>query len=167
MPQRFRGAPPPTGNLNSSGFCLGALSSCCFSGTSTPPKGALPLLLDVIMSAPQSMEEASSEDWKKNSFCAKCLKVATSKKTPENEADLEHTKRYWLREFPALGDRTRSSIVSMFTVIADGFLTGPMRKLFCTRLNIVPEETHLGGLFLIDLPVEVYNEVGICAQSLT
>ena len=127
---------------------------------------SLPLLLDIIMSAPQSMQEACSDGWKTNSFCAKCIASAAAKKTPENEADLEHTKRYWLREFPALGDRTRSSIVSMFTVIADGFLTGPIRKLFCTRLNIVPEETHLGRLILIDLPVEVYNEVGICAQSL-
>ena len=126
---------------------------------------SLPLLLDVIMSAAQTLEEANSEDWKKNSFCSKCLKAAASRKTKENEADFEHTKRYWLREFPALGDRTRSSIVSMFTVIADGFLTGPIRELYCSpRLNIVPEETHLGRLILVDLPVEVFNEVGICAQ---
>jgi hypothetical protein len=125
---------------------------------------SLPLLLDVIMSAPQSIEEANSDGWKKNSFCAKCIETATGERTQENEADLEHTIRYWLREFPALGDRTRSSIVSMFTVIADGFLTGPIRELFCTRLNIVPEETHVGRLILIDLPVEVFNEVGICAQ---
>jgi hypothetical protein len=125
---------------------------------------SLPLLLDVIMSAPQSLDEANSEEWKKNSFCAKCLNAADAIKIPENEADLEHTRRYWLREFPALGDRTRSGIVSMFTVIADGFLTGPIRKLFCTRLNIVPEETHAGRIILIDLPVEVYNEVGVCAQ---
>jgi type IV secretory pathway TraG/TraD family ATPase VirD4 len=127
---------------------------------------SLPALLDVIMSAPQSMEEARSEDWKKHSFCAKCLKAASAKRTPENEADLEHTKRYWLQEFPALGDRTRSSIVSMFTVLADCFMTGTMRELFCTRLNIVPEETHLGKVILIDLPVEVYNEVGIYAQMI-
>ena len=126
---------------------------------------SLPLLLELIMSAAQTLEEANSEDWKKNSFCSKCLKAAASRKTKENEADFEHTKRYWLREFPALGDRTRSSIVSMFTVIADGFLTGPIRELYCSpRLNIVPEETHLGRLILVDLPVEVFNEVGICAQ---
>jgi hypothetical protein len=28
----------------------------------------------------------------------------------------------------------------------------------------VPEETHAGRIILIDLPVEVYNEVGVCAQ---
>jgi type IV secretory pathway TraG/TraD family ATPase VirD4 len=116
------------------------------------------------MSGPQSRDEAASEEWKKHSFCAKCLKAASAKKTPENEADLEHTKRYWMQEFPALGERTRSSINSMFTVLADCFMTGPIRKLFCTRLNIVPEETHLGRIILIDLPVEVFNEVGACAQ---
>lgn len=125
---------------------------------------SLPLLLEVIMSAPQTLEEANSDAWKNSSFCAECIREAEAKRTEANGADLDHTKRYWLREFPALGDRTRSSIVSMFTVIADGFLTGPIRKLFCTRLNIVPEETHAGKIILIDLPVEVYNEVGVCAQ---
>lgn len=127
---------------------------------------SLPMLLDVIMSAPQSMEEADSEAWNSGSFCAECLHEAEEKRTEANAPDLDHTKRYWLREFPALGDRTRSSILSMFTVIADGFMTGPIRKLFCTHLNIVPEETHLGKIILIDLPVEVYNEVGVFAQLL-
>jgi NAD(P)-dependent dehydrogenase (short-subunit alcohol dehydrogenase family) len=125
---------------------------------------SLPMLLDLIMSAPQSLEEANSDGWKSSSFCAACLHEAEEKCTEANAPDFEHTKRYWLREFPALGDRTRSSIVSMFTVIADGFLTGPIRKLFCTRLNILPEETHAGKIILIDLPVEVFNEVGVCAQ---
>ena len=125
---------------------------------------SLPMLLDLIMSAPQSLEEAHSDAWKSGSFCAECLREAEEKTTEANAADLEHTKRYWMREFPALGDRTRSSIVSMFTVIADGFLTGPIRELFCTRLNIVPDETHVGRIILIDLPVEIYAEVGVCAQ---
>ncbi len=127
---------------------------------------SLPMLLDAVMSAPQSLEEAESETWKTGSFCAECLREAEAKRTDANGPDLDHTRRYWLREFPALGDRTRSSIVSMFTVIADGFLTSPIRQLFCERLNIVPEETHLGKIILIDLPVEVFNEVGICAQLL-
>jgi type IV secretory pathway TraG/TraD family ATPase VirD4 len=127
-------------------------------------KLSLPMILDVIMSAPQTLEEAASQAWQDASVCAKCLREADAKRDENNGPDLDHTRRFWLREFPALGDRTRSSIVSMFTVIADGFLTGPIRKLFCTRLNILPEETHCGKIIFIDLPVEVYNEVGICAQ---
>lgn len=125
---------------------------------------SLPALLDVIMSAPQSTEEADSDTWKEGSFCAKCLEEADAKRTDENGPDLDHTKRYWTREFPGLGDRTRSSIISVFTVVADGFMTGPIRKLFCTGTNIVPEETHYGRIILVDLPVEVFNEVGIFAQ---
>ena len=127
---------------------------------------SLPIIMDAIMSAPQTQAEAESEDWKKNSFLAKCLNEAEAKRTEENAPDLEHTRRYWLREFPGLGDRTRASIVSMFTVIADGFLTGPIRELFCTRLNIVPEETHAGKIIFVDLPVEIYKEVGVAAQLL-
>jgi hypothetical protein len=125
---------------------------------------SLPILLDVIMSAPQSLEEAESEGWKKSSVCAACLNAAEANRTEENGPDFDHTKRYWLREFPTLADRTRSAVVSMFTVIADGFLIGPIRKLFCTGLTTVPEETHAGKIIFVNLPVEVYNEVGVCAQ---
>lgn len=140
--------------------------SCRTIDLTTLAKGTLSLSMmrDLIMSAPQSIEEANSDGWKASSFCGECLREAEEKCTEENRPDFEHTKLYWLREFPALGDRTRSSIVSMFSVIADGFLTGPMRKLFCTRLNTVPDETHVGRIILIDLPVEVYNEVGVRAQ---
>lgn len=124
----------------------------------------LPLLLDIIMSAPQSPEEAASETWKSGSFCAECIGEADAKRTEATAPDIDHTKRYWLREFPSLGDRTRASIVSMFTVIADGFLTSPMREMFCGDLNIVPEETHVGKIILINIPAEVYNEVGVYAQ---
>jgi hypothetical protein len=127
---------------------------------------SLPVLLDIIMSAPHSWEEANSEEWKKTSFCLRCIEKANLEKTAENESDFEHTKRYWLKEFARLGDRTRSSIVSMFTVIADSFLTGPMRKLFCTRLNILPEETHTGKLIVLNCPVETFNETGMAAQML-
>jgi hypothetical protein len=127
---------------------------------------SLPVLLDIIMSAPHSREEANDEEWKKHSFCWKCIERCGIKKAPENEADFEHTKRYWLREFPSLGDRTRSSIVSMFTVSADCFLTGDMRKFFCTHLNILPEETHTGRLLLFNCPVETFNETGMAAQML-
>ncbi|SRR5579862_1075121 len=132
----------------------------------TQAKGTLSLsmLRDLIMSAPQSMEEANSDGWKSSSYCAECLCEAAAKCTEENAPDFDHTNIYWQREFPSLGDRTRSSIVSMFSVIADGFLTGPMRKLFCKGLNILPEETHVGRIILVDLPVEVYNEVGVRAQ---
>lgn len=134
----------------------------------TRGKGALslPMIMDAIMSAPQTQSEAESKTWKEKSFLASCLKAAEAKRTAENTPDLDHTRRFWLREFPSLGDRTRSSIVSMFTVLADGFLTGPIHDLFCTRLNIVPEETHAGRIIFVDLPVEVYKEVGVAAQLL-
>lgn len=124
----------------------------------------LALIRDVIMSAPLSIEETASDTWKSESFCAKCIDEATAKKAEVNAADIDHTVLYWLREFPSLGDKQRASIISMFTVIADGFLTSPMRQLFCEDLNILPEETHQGKIILINLPAEVYNEVGIMAQ---
>lgn len=126
----------------------------------------LRLLIDVIMSAAQSPEEAASDAWKSGSFCADCLQRADARRTEANAPDIDHTKLYWLREFPTLGDKQRASIVSLFTVIADGFLTSPMRQLFCEELNIVPEETHVGTVILINIPAEVYNEVGIFAQMI-
>ena len=65
----------------------------------------------------------------------------------------------------ALGDRTRSSIVSMFTVIADGFLDrANPRTLLHAPQYPAGRDAIAGKIIFVDLPVEVYNEVGVCAQ---
>ena len=50
--------------------------------------------------------------------------------------------------------------------MADCFLRGMLRKLFCTSLDFRPEDTFDGKIIIPDLPVKEHNELGQFAQVL-
>ena len=127
----------------------------------------LPSLYRIITSAPRSATEAEDEKWQSTSTCYALIEVAEAKaKEKKREADFELTRDYWLREFPGLAVDTRSVIVSTFTSMADCFLRGMLRTLFCTDLNFRPEDTFDGKIIILNLPVKEYNELGQFAQVL-
>lgn len=130
-------------------------------------RGALSLgdMYKLVTSAPLSNEQLHNENWQQNSFCHQCVEAGEAKeKTPLEQNDFELTARFWFSEFPNLAEKTRSVIVSNFTSMADGFLRGMLRELFCTTTNIVPELTHQGAILVVDLPVKKFLEVGKYAQ---
>lgn len=128
---------------------------------------SLPDIYEVITSAPQDTEEVASEKWQRNSECFACLMEANERELPEGRAEDFHlTGKYWLSEFPALAQKTRSVIVSTFTSMADGFLRYPLRELFCSTTTILPELTHEGAVIVLDLPVKAYDDIGRFAQVL-
>lgn len=127
----------------------------------------LPSLYRIITSAPRSVEESQDEKWQASSACFALLEVAKGKVTePGRLSDLELTRDFWLREFPSLAPETRSVIVSTFTSMADCFLRGLLRNLFCTDLNFTPEDTFSGKIIILNLPIKEFNELGQFAQVL-
>ena len=134
-------------------------------------RGAITLqeIYDIIISAPSSPDQIHNENWQQNSFCFACLALAKDREPdlPEGrQRDLALTASYFLEEFPALAEKTRSVIVSSFTSMADGFLRYPLRELFCSDTTIVPELTMEGMIIILDLPVKEYEEIGRFAQVL-
>jgi hypothetical protein len=122
----------------------------------------LPELFDVIRTAPQDAEETKSDAWQKESVCFTYIQKAKGRANDnaELESDYQLTAKYWLQEFPRMDNRPRSSIVSLFTTLADSFLRGTLRKLFSTETTIVPEHTTLGRIIIVDLPVKEWSELG-------
>lgn len=124
-------------------------------------------MYDVIVSAPSTPEEVASESWQNSSICWQCIREGEAKdKNPREQNDFSLAVKYWLREFPALSQRTRSIIVTNLTSMLDIFLRGALRELFCTTTNIVPELTHEGAIIVVDLPIKEFAEVGQLAQIL-
>ena len=139
----------------------------------TIAKGRLTLsdLYEVIKSAPQGHEQLDSVAWQESSFCFQCVVEGDARiesgDLPEiRRHDFELAATYWLGEFPGIAERTRSIIVASFTSMADSFLRGSLRELFCTKTNVTPEFTELGHILILDLPVKEYGEVGRFAQVL-
>jgi hypothetical protein len=128
---------------------------------------SIPDLYRLVVSAPTSIEQTRSNDWKRESFCFQCLNAADNRSlTSRQRHDLGIVVDYFLLEFPALSDKTRSVIVSTFTSMIDVLNRGVLAELFCGQTNISPEDIEQGAIILIDLPVKTYAEVGQFAQVL-
>lgn len=128
---------------------------------------SLDLIYRIIVTAPQSPEEARADVWQRSSLCYRCIVEGERKpKTPIQRADWPQLVTFWLHQFPTLSSRTRSCIVSTFNTIAEVFLRGEMRRLFGTTTNIDPEATFDGKILLLALPIKTYGEFGRLAQVL-
>ena len=132
-------------------------------------KVSVPLLSKVVASAPTSVEERSSQKWQDKSLCWRLLTEANSRDRDQWEHyDLAETVTYWMEEFCRLPPKTRSSIVSMFTSMADNFLRRPFRMLFSELSpegrHAFPELTHDGAIIIMNLPVKEFGEAGRAAQ---
>ena len=128
---------------------------------------SLDLISSIILTAPQSPEEARADSWQKTSLCFKCIEEGERRpKTPIQQADWPQVVRFWLQEFPTLSSRTRSCVVSTFTTIAEAFQRGELRRLFGGVTNITPEATFDGKILLLALPIKEFGELGRLAQVL-
>lgn len=131
---------------------------------------SVPLIHQVIMSAPLSLDETKTEEWRKKSLCYKLMGEAHTKDLDKwTGADLDSTVAFWLREYPSLAEKTRSSILSTLTTMMDNFLRRPFRQLFSEPPGddskvAFPELTHHGVVIVMNLPVKEYGDAGRAAQ---
>lgn len=128
---------------------------------------SLPSLYRVITSAPSTLPEVSTEEWQRVSVCYALIEVAEAKTAgSERTGDYEMTRDYWLREFALIASETKTAIVSMFTSMADCFLRGLMREMFCGKQTFTPEDCFKGKIIILDFPVKQYHELGVFSQVL-
>ncbi len=128
---------------------------------------SVPELYQAVISAPTSLAQRNSADWKKSSFCYQCLREGDARpKSASRAHDFSIVADYFFVEYPALSSRTRSVVVSTFTSMVDVIQRGVLAQLFCGETNITPEAIEDGAILLIDLPVKEFGEVGQFAQVL-
>ena len=129
---------------------------------------SLPLIYDVINSPPQSPEQVASDEWHKKSPCAQLLaKAAANRKlSARQEQDVSFAMKYFLRDLPSLAADTRSCVQTGLSSMANSFLRGHLRELFCTETTLTPEDCFDGRIIIVDLSVKEFNELGAFAQVL-
>ena len=131
---------------------------------------SVPLIRDAILSAPTSMDQIDLDEWKNKSLCWKLLLEGHAKKHDKwVQYDFDSTASFWLEEYPALDEKTRSNVLSTMTTMMDIFLRRPFRMLFSEppedRKKIAyPELTHKGVIIVINLPVKEFGDAGRAAQ---
>ena len=135
----------------------------------TQPRLRLRDLMRLIDSAPPSIEKAENTDWLKQSFCGqtllRCGQLAEQGHREAERIAEEHGD-YWLHRFPALGDRTRGSIVATLTGTIAGLLSGTINELLGTDTTILPDVTQEGVILVLDLSIHEFGAVGAIAQQI-
>jgi len=131
---------------------------------------SVPLIRDVILSAPRTAAEIDTDEWKEKSLCWKLLLEGHAKKLDTwVKHDFDSTASFWLEEYPGLADKTRSSILSTLTTMMDIFLRRPFHRLFSEmpddrRKIAYPELTHRGVIIVVNLPVKEFGDAGRATQ---
>ncbi len=126
---------------------------------------SIPDLYRLIITAPMSPTELRNPEWQAKSFCFQCMQAADKvNKSEQARRDYGIICDYFLIELPGLSEKTRSVIISTFTSMADLFLRGMLRDLFCGATNVTPDTVAKGKILLIDMPIKGFNEVGQIAQ---
>lgn len=126
----------------------------------------MPLLHEVITSAPRTPGEVHSRSWQESSRCYQLIEEGERRpKTASAQRDFELAARYLLRELPDMPSDTRGSVMATYSVMADVLLRGHMADLFNGDTNFIPEITFDGAIIVLDLATKVYGQAGIYVQT--
>lgn len=118
-------------------------------------------MFELIRSAPSDTAQVASPEWRSASLCYRLLEEARgASDATAQESDYREVAGYWLHQFPTMGDRTRGSIVAMFSSLAEGLMRGTLRELFCETTTLSPSDVLAGSVVVVDLPVKEWSEVG-------
>ncbi len=79
---------------------------------------------------------------------------------------LKRVRNYWLRQFIAMPEKTRGSIVTSVTAELNRFSDGILRECFTTTTDLVPEMALSGKIIIMGFPSLSYQEEGTVAQGL-
>lgn len=79
---------------------------------------------------------------------------------------LKRVRNYFLRQFIAMPEKTRGSIVTSVTAELNRFTDGILRECFTTTTDIVPEMVFNGSVIILSFPTLTYQEEGVIAQAL-
>jgi hypothetical protein len=72
---------------------------------------------------------------------------------------------YFFNEFARPGaNRQSAGILSTFTGMAQPFMGGPVKELFCTETNFIPEFSRKGAIIILNLALDEWEEIGRTAQ---
>ena len=126
-------------------------------------------IMELIDTAPTSPKQLQDEDWQQSSFFAQTVRefyATGGGRFPPELADAARLKQFWMKNFPAMPEKTRGNIITSIASDIDPLLQGRMRRLFSGNTTLVPEFTHDGAIILLDFPLKQWGDAGILAQQI-
>ncbi len=119
-----------------------------------------PDLQRFITTAAHSPAQLSAPEWQ-GQFHNRCMEKAFNRPKPAVEAhDYQLAADYWLGEFPAMADKTRSSILTGVMGTLHVFNTGVVRELISTETNVTPDDILAGKWVLVNMAPAEWGDLG-------
>ena len=113
-----------------------------------------------IMGAALTPASLATPEWQ-SGFHNKCLKAAFNNvRTSVQRHDYLLATDCWLKEYPSMADKTRSSIQVGVMGILHVFNTGVVRELVSGETNVAPVVMDHGYWVLVDMPISSYGAAG-------
>jgi hypothetical protein len=108
--------------------------------------------------------------WPEGSLLHESLARAEQSSYAERHGiDLRMMRGYWQHEAVIAGeDRTMASIIATLAGMAEPFLSGPVREIFCCNgpSNFEPDWSLYGAVIILALPTLIWRDVGRVSQLL-
>lgn len=128
----------------------------------------MPNLHRLIVTLPQSREDARSPQWQAGSFFFRCAQAAASgAMTASQRADFDLAIVFFMEEWAGLSPRTRSTVESTLTAATDALARGAARDTLSAArasINFTPSMLERGSVVIVDYPVLVHREVARLIQ---
>lgn len=124
-------------------------------------------IYEVIEGIPQGFEQVADDAWKAESALYAHMDAALGRQddlSPSEEEDLDLLGHYFLHFMAGLAVETLSPIKHGALGLFEGFLIEPLRGLFTTTTNVVPEMAFEGAIFIVNLPIKEFGEAGKLAS---
>ncbi len=119
-----------------------------------------PTIQRFISTAAMNLAQLSSPEWRAG-YCNQCIADAFDKRTPGIVAhDYQLAADYWLGEFPAMAEKTRSSIMTGVMGILHVFNTGMVRELVSTTTSVSPEDMLAGKWVIVNMAPAEWGDMG-------
>jgi energy-coupling factor transporter ATP-binding protein EcfA2 len=125
----------------------------------------------IVLSIPQTREQAVSDTWTRQSECGKMMSLAAKRiKTSSEEREFRRCMEVILHELPAVGEKARGAAISMVNGILSKFLAEPWNEMLsCETSNLLPDDLFTGErgkIVVLDFPVLVWGDPGRFFQTL-
>lgn len=128
---------------------------------------SISFMLEMMREVPRSLEQANSEEWRAGSMICNLLAIARAKATDALTLhDLNQIEGYFLREFPALAERTRSIFEAGLFGIIDLLSRGSLYATFGQSSNFTPSDCEHGRIIVVSWPTSTHGAVGMIAQTI-
>ena len=119
-----------------------------------------PAIQRFISTAALNPAQITSPEWRAG-YCNQCLADAFEKRTPGVQThDYQLAADYWLGEFPAMAEKTRSSISTGVMGILHVFNTGIIRELVSTSTNVSPDDMLAGKWVIVNMAPAEWGDMG-------